>query len=399
MNIRTNYKHTITAGYISFITQAIVNNFAPLLYITFQKEWGITLSELAFISTYNFLVQLAVDLLSTKYADKIGIRRCIVFAHITSAAGFMGLGTLPYILGNRYAGIIISITMYAVGGGLIEVLASPIIESCPTENKEANMSLLHSFYCWGQVATVLFSTLFFSIFGIENWRIMAFIWAAIPIFNAVYFSIVPISYKSEPDKNGQKISELFKNKFFYILLIMMLCAGASELSIAQWASAFTEETLGISKTLGDILGPCGFAVLMGISRVAYSKLSNKLNLEKYILFCAGLGIVGYLMISLSHVPAVSLIGCAVCGYAVGIMWPGTYSIAAKKWKNPSTALFAFFALAGDFGCSSGPFIIGNISDHFGNDLKTGLFAGTLFPIIMFVATAILIKMNKQKEEI
>lgn len=397
MSIKTNYKHTIAAGYISYMTQAIVNNFAPLLYITFQKDWNISLSQLAFISTYNFLVQLIVDLLSAKYVDKIGVKKCVIFAHILATIGFISLGTLPYIMDNSYLGIIISITLYAIGGGLIEVLASPIIESCPTKNKEANMSLLHSFYCWGQVAAIVLSTAFFYIFNISNWRIMAYLWALIPFLNTFYFAAVPINLKTEENSSNQKTFDLFKNKFFYILLVMMLCAGASEIAIAQWASAFAEETLGISKTVGDLLGPCGFAVLMGISRVSYSKLSKKLNLEKYILFCSVLCIIGFLMVSLSPIPFLSLLGCGICGFAVGIMWPGTYSIAAKKWKNPSTSLFALCALAGDMGCSSGPFLVGKVSEIFGNNLKIGLFAGTIFPVIMFIAVIILLKLNKKEK--
>ena len=311
MSIRNNYKHTLIAGYISFITQAIVNNFTPLLFVTFQKDWGITLSQLAFISTYNFIVQLVTDLISARYADRIGVRRCIVFAHISAAVGLAGLGIFPYILPSPYIGVIVAITFYAIGGGLIEVLTSPIIEACPTENKEAHMSLLHSFYCWGQMFAVLFSTLFFFVSGIENWRIMAFLWALIPALNAVYFALVPIVTVSQTDKNVQKTSELFKNKLFYILLVMMLCAGASELSIAQWASAFAEESLGISKTAGDILGPCLFAALMGIARVAYSKFSHRLNLEKYILFCAVLCVAGYLITALSPYPLLSLAGCGI----------------------------------------------------------------------------------------
>lgn len=401
MSIRNNYKHTLIAGYISFITQAIVNNFTPLLFVTFQNDWDISLSQLAFISTYNFVVQLVTDLISARYADRIGVRRCIVFAHISAAVGLAGLGIFPYILPSPYIGVIVAITFYAIGGGLIEVLTSPIIEACPTENKEAHMSLLHSFYCWGQMFAVLFSTLFFFVSGIENWRIMAFLWALIPALNAVYFALVPIVTVSQTDKNVQKTSELFKNKLFYILLVMMLCAGASELSIAQWASAFAEESLGISKTAGDILGPCLFAALMGISRVAYSKFSHRLNLEKYILFCAALCVAGYLITALSPYPLLSLAGCGICGFAVGIMWPGTYSIAAKNWYNPSTALFAMFALAGDTGCSTGPLLLGSVSQFFGNNLRTGILAGTVFPFVMIFAVLALlryIKNNKTEEK-
>ncbi len=401
MSIRNNYKHTLVAGYISFITQAIVNNFTPLLFVTFQNDWDISLSQLAFISTYNFVVQLVTDLVSARYADRIGVRRCIVFAHISAAIGLAGLGIFPYILSDPYAGVIIAITFYAVGGGLIEVLTSPIIEACPTENKEAHMSLLHSFYCWGQMFAVLLSTLFFFAAGIENWRFMAYFWALIPALNSIYFSVVPLVTVSQSDKNVQKTSALFKNKLFYILLVMMLCAGASELSIAQWASAFAEESLGISKTAGDILGPCLFAALMGIARVTYSKFSHRLNLEKYILFCAVLCVVGYLLTALSPIPLLSLAGCGICGYAVGIMWPGTYSIAAKNWYNPSTALFAMFALAGDTGCSTGPLLLGSVSQYFGDNLRTGILAGTVFPFVMIFAVIALlgyIKKNKTEEK-
>ena len=396
MSISTNYKHTLAAGYISFITQATINNFAPLLFITFQKDWGITLGQLAIISTYNFMVQLGADLISARYVDKIGARRLMVFAHMSAAAGFAGLGIFPFILPDPYYGIIIAITLYAIGGGLIEVLASPIIEACPTKNKEAHMSLLHSFYCWGQMSAVIGSTVFFHFFGTENWRIMSFIWALIPAFNGFYFSKVPVKVFPQAEKSEQKLSELFKNKLFYIIMIMMLCAGSSELAVSQWASAFAEETLGITKTAGDIAGPCFFALLMGIARVSYSKFSRKLSLEKYMLFCAGLCLFGYMLISLSPWPFLSLIGCGICGFAVGIMWPGTYSIAAKIWINPSASLFALFALAGDTGCSVGPLLVGGVSQTFNDNLKTGLFAGSAFPLIMIFAVLLLIRFTKNK---
>ena len=401
MSIRTNYKHTLVAGYISFITQAIINNFAPLLFVTFQKDWHITLGQLATLSTYNFLVQLAADLISARYIDKIGVRRAVVFAHISSALGLAGLGIFPFITDSPYHGLYIAITLYAIGGGLIEVLGSPIIESCPTKNKEAHMSLLHSFYCWGQMLAVLGSTVFFHFFSVANWRVMAFVWALIPLFNAFYFSQVPINVPTQKEKSDRKFTDLIKNKTFYILMVMMLCAGSSELAVSQWASAFAEESLGISKTQGDLLGPCIFAILMGIARVAYTKLSKIVMLEKYILFCAALCLAGYLIISLSPYPALSLVGCGICGYAVGIMWPGTYSIAAKTWKNPSASMFALFALAGDVGCASGPLLVGKVSQAFGDNLKTGLFAGSVLPLIMIFAVIILlrnIKTDKAKEK-
>lgn len=398
MSIQTNYKHTIAAGYVGYITQAVVNNFTPLLFVTFQKDWGITLGQLAVISTYNFAVQLLIDLFSAKYVDKIGVRRCMIFAHICAAAGLAGLGILPYVFPSPFAGLLAAITLYAVGGGLIEVVVSPIIESCPTQNKEANMSLLHSFYCWGQVAAVLFSTLFFALFGIRNWRILAAIWAVIPALNAVYFSFVPIAFGSSENGSTADNKSFFKDKFFYILLVMMVCAGASEIAVAQWSSAFAEESLGITKAAGDIAGPCLFALLMGIARASYAKFSKKISLEKYILFCAALCLCAYLVIALSPAPVVSLLGCGIAGFAVGIMWPGTYSIAAKKWKNAGAAMFAFFALAGDCGCSTGPLIVGTVSERFGNDLHIGFLTGAVFPFVMIFAVLLLLRQNKKEQK-
>ncbi|MCD7826970.1 MAG: MFS transporter [Clostridiales bacterium] len=396
-NIKSDYRHTAAAGYISFVTQAVVNNFAPLLFVTFQKDYGITLGQVAFISTYNFLIQLLTDMLSAKFADKIGAGKCMIFAHISAAAGLVGLGTLPYVMSNKFAAILLSITVYAFGGGLIEVLASPLIEACPTENKEANMSLLHSFYCWGQVITVLASTVFFLIFDISSWRYMAYIWAVIPALNAVYFSLVPIPLDTVESREGSGSKTFLKSGLFYILIVMMLCSGASEQAISQWASAFAEEGLGVSKAAGDIAGACMFGVTMGAARTVYARFSKRLPLEKYILFCAFLCCAGYLLTALSPIAYISLAGCGICGFAVGIMWPGTYSVAAKSFDKPSTSLFALLALAGDCGCSGGPYIVGKISEMFGDNLKSGILAGTAFPVVMAAAVLLLLKYQKKQK--
>lgn len=393
-----SFRHTIISGYISFITQAIVNNFTPLLFITFQRDWGITLSQLAFISTYNFAVQLLVDIASAKFADKIGVKRCFIGAHILSASGFISLGILPFILENHFIGILISITLYAMGGGLIEVLASPIVEACPTTNKEANMSLLHSFYCWGQMLAVILSTVFFAIFGIHNWRYASFLWAIIPILNTFYIAAAPMVKFESSQHEKTKFSTIFKDKIFLMLIIMMLAAGASELAMSQWASAFAESSLGISKAMGDLAGPCFFALCMGISRVSHTALCKKISLESFITFCSILCFVAYLVASFAPLPIISLLACGVCGFSVGIMWPGTYSLAAKMTNKPSTAMFAFLALAGDFGCSTGPMLVGSVSEAFGNNLKSGLAAASIFPVIMIVAVLSLVRMMKKSKQ-
>lgn len=389
------FKSTVNACFIAYIVQAIVNNFAPLLFVTFQKEFDIELSKITLLVTFNFLIQLTVDLLSAKFIDKIGYRTSMVLAHILSAAGLISLAVLPSIMKNSFAGLIISVMIYAIGGGILEVLVSPIVEACPTDNKEKAMSLLHSFYCWGHVLVVLLSTLFFNLFTISNWRITAVIWAIVPIANAIVFTKVPITPLIEENEKGMSIKELISSKLFITLFIMMVCAGASEQAVSQWASAFASEGLGIPKTVGDLAGPLTFAVLMGTSRAIYGKYGDRLPQQKAIPLCSVLCIISYLMISLSPLPALSMIGCALSGFSVGIMWPGTFSLSAKKLPKGSTAMFALLALGGDLGCSAGPSLVGFVSSNAGNNLKIGILTALVFPILLLISTLSLRKSNSQ----
>lgn len=383
MSIRTNYNHTIYACYLGYITQAIINNFAPLLFLTFQSSFGISLDKIALLVSFNFAVQLLVDFLAAKFVDRIGYRPCIVTAHVCAAAGLVGLAVLPDLLPDPYLGMLLAVFFYAIGGGLIEVLVSPIVEACPTTKKEGAMSLLHSFYCWGHVFVVLASTLFFTLAGIQNWRILACIWAVIPLLNCLYFSCVPIQVLVE-DGEGMSIGKLLKNKVFWVLCLLMICSAASEQGMSQWASAFAESGLQVSKTVGDLAGPCSFAILMGCSRAFYGKFSEKIRLHRFMLLSSVLCIISYLMAALSQNPVLSLIGCALCGLSVGIMWPGSFSTAAKALPKGGTAMFALLALAGDFGCSAGPAAVGMISDAFGGNLKTGLLFASLFPLLLIL---------------
>lgn len=386
--IRQSYEHTIYASYLGYITQAIINNFAPLLFLTFSRSFSLSLDEITLITTINFAVQLTVDFLCAKFIDKIGYRTAIISAHVFSALGLLGLAFLPSLLGNAYAGIMASVVLYAVGGGIIEVLISPIVEACPTEKKEAAMSLLHSFYCWGHVGVVLISTAFFTIFGIDNWEILAVVWAIVPIINCIYFSLVPI-YTMETHGEENSIKGLVKNKIFWLLMVIMICAGASEQAMSQWASAFAEAGLGVSKTIGDLAGPCAFAICMGSSRALYGKFSDKLPLKKAMLASAVLCVACYLVAVLSQNPVLGLIGCAICGFSVGIFWPGTFSLAAISLPGAGTAMYAFMALAGDIGCSSGPSVVGFVADAVGGNLKPGLAAAMIFPIVIFVGISLL----------
>ncbi len=382
--MRDKYQSTIYACFIGYIVQAIVNNFIPLLFLTFENTYNIPLSQITMLITINFGIQLLVDLLSARFIDKIGYRVAIILAHIFAATGLLGLAILPELCSNAFMGLLIAVFIYALGGGLIEVLISPIMESCPTENKEKAMSLLHSFYCWGHVAVVLFSTLFFKIFGIGNWKILTCIWVIIPVINVFIFAKTPMASLVEDGERGLSIKELFKQKVFWVFMLMMLCAGASEQSVSQWASIFAEKGLGVSKTLGDLAGPMAFAILMGSARVFYGKFGDKVDLDKFMLGSSVLCVLSYLCISLSPSPFISLIGCAVCGLSVGIMWPGSFSKASALIKNGGTALFAMLALAGDIGCSGGPTLVGYVSSMVSDNLKVGILVAIVFPLLLVV---------------
>ena len=382
--MKNQYNKTITACFVGYIVQAVVNNFVPLLFLMFQRTYEVPLNQITLLVTFNFGIQLLVDLLSVGFVDKIGYRASMIIAHILSAAGLILLTILPELLPVPFVGILISVMIYAIGGGLLEVLVSPVVEACPSDNKEKAMSMLHSFYCWGHAGVVLISTVFFSVVGIEHWKILAVIWALIPIGNAFAFAKVPIAPLIEDGEAGLGLKELLRMKMFWILLIMMICAGASEQAVSQWASTFAEKGLSISKTAGDLAGPMAFAILMGLSRLFYGKYGDRIRLDHFMIYSSILCILSYLGISLFALPQLSLVACAVCGLSVGIMWPGTFSKASAALPKGGTALFALLALGGDLGCAGGPTLVGMVSGALGDNLKIGILAGTIFPVLLLV---------------
>ena len=396
MNTKNEYNKTIRSCFVAYIVQAIVNNFVPLLFLTFQRTYDIPLPQITMLITFNFGVQLLVDLLSVSFVDRLGYRFCMVLAHILSAAGLIFLTVLPEILPSAFAGILIAVMIYAIGGGLLEVLVSPVVESCPSDNKEKAMSMLHSFYCWGHVGVVLISTVFFSAFGITNWKILAVLWAIVPLVNAAAFMKVPIRSLMEEGEKGLSLKELLTMKTFWILLVMMICAGASEQGVSQWASTLAEKGLGITKTAGDLAGPMAFAVLMGTSRAFYGKYGDRISLNRFMVLSSLLCIASYLGISLLGMPQLSLVCCALCGLSVGIMWPGTFSKAAAALPKGGTAMFALLALGGDVGCSGGPTLVGFVSELAGGNLKKGILAGVIFPVLLLIGVALCRKDNKDE---
>lgn len=381
--MKNNYKMTMYACFIGYVVQAVVNSFVPLLFVTFQTEYHIPLTQITLLITVNFVIQLVVDLLSAGFVDKIGYRASAIIAHACAGTGIFLLTILPELFSNPFYGILLAVMVYAIGGGLIEVLISPIFEACPTDNKESAMSLLHSFYCWGCTGVVLLSTLFFALFGTSHWKILALIWVLLPAANLILFTKVPIYSLHEEGESGMSISELFRVKVFWLLMAMMLCAGASEQAVSQWASTFAEKGLHIQKTVGDLVGPMMFSVLMGLSRLIYGKYGEKLNLDRFMKGSCVLCVASYLCISLVPVPIVGLIGCAICGFSVGIMWPGTFSKASAAIKRGGTVLFAMLALAGDLGCSGGPTLVGFVSSAFSGNLRLGILTAIVFPVLLF----------------
>ncbi len=389
-----NYKKTLLACYLGFITQAITANFAPLLFWNFHDNYDISLGKIALIPLAFFLTQLIVDAICARYVDKIGYRKAIIASQVAAGLGLIGLAFLPDLFSDPFVGVIISVIVYAIGSGLIEVLCSPIVEACPFDHKEKVMSLLHSFYCWGSVGVVLFSTLFFFAFGIENWKIMACVWALVPLLNIYNFATCPIEHLVEEGK-GMTIRQLCKTPVFWVSVVLMACAGASELAMSQWASAYAESALQLSKTLGDLAGPCMFAITMGISRVLYGKYGEKVDLTVYMLGCGTLCLVCYGLASMTANPVWGLVGCIACGFSVGIMWPGTLSISSARLPMGGTALFALLAMAGDLGGALGPGAVGYVTQAAGDNLRAGLQLGCIFPIGLMAGLLIMRRMAKK----
>ncbi len=385
-----NYKKTLIACYLGFITQAITANFTPLLFMTFKDTYGISFEMIALIPMVFYLTQLLVDLGATKFADAIGYRACVVASQVVSALGLILMAFLPDIMPTPFLGILIAVVLYAIGSGLVEVLLSPIVEACPFENKAGVMSLLHSFYCWGAVGVILGSTVFFAIFGTSAWKILTLIWAIVPLINTLNFLSCPIE-RLVDEGEGMRIGQLLRLPLFWLMIILMICAGASEATMTQWASAFTESALGVSKIIGDLAGPCLFAAFMGLSRVFYGRFSERLDLTKVMLGCGVMCVLCYLLASLSPIPIIGLVSCAICGLAAGIMWPGTICISSQKCPKGGTAMFAFLALAGDLGATVSPTMVGGIADAVGGNLKTGLLFATFFPIVMIFGLLLLLK--------
>lgn len=391
------YKHTKRLCYSGYVVQAIVNNFVPLLFVFLREHYGISLIKITFIVTFNFMLQLCIDLASALFVDRIGYKRSVMLSNLLCALGLILLTILPEMTPDPFTGILIAVTVYAVGGGLLEVIINPIIESCPSDNKEAAMSILHSFYSWGCVAVILFSTIFFRLMDISHWKVITILWTIVPIANLILFPFAPVA--AAAGMRDKKLSSLvlIKSKGFWMMLVMMFAAGASEMTVSQWVSAFAETGLHVSKTVGDIAGTMFFALLFGLSRTIYGRLGVRLDLIRSMRVCSLICIASYLLIALSPSPVAALIGCGICGFSVGIFWPGTVSLTAQRFAGGGTLVFSLLAFAGDVGCTSGPTLAGAVASAMGDRLSIGIGAAAVFPAIMAVCVFLISKSRNASE--
>ncbi|WP_418547521.1 MFS transporter [Hominenteromicrobium sp.] len=404
-----NFKSTVFACYRGYITQGIVNNLSPLFFVLFQNKFGISYSLISALILCNFVTQVITDMLSVKYVDRIGYRKSAVIAHALAFSGLVMQGTLPNVLPAPYVGLVLATIMNGVGGGLIEVIISPIVDSCPGDAKASAMSLLHSFYCWGQVGVVLITTLLLRLIGEDLWFIIPILWSLLPLYNLFRFLKVPLT-PTVPEEEKTPLKTLFTSKIFLVALLLMLCAGASELAMSQWSSLFAERALGVTKVIGDLLGPCLFAVFMGIGRTIYGVWGEKIHLTGAMVFCAALCILCYLGTALFENPWLSLLSCALCGFSVSLMWPGTFSLTSAAYPKGGTAMFGILAVLGDVGCSVGPALMGAMSgavsgnakiaasfpnltaDQLG--LKSGMLFSAVFPAVILIGVLLLTRFHK-----
>ncbi len=391
--VTKKYFPTKLAGYVGFVVQAIVNNFLPILFIVFQNVYNLSYEKLGRLILFNFATQMFIDLITPKIIAKIGYRKAASLSQGAAAAGLILLGTLPSLMNNTYLAIIISIIIYATGSGLMEVILSPMIEMLPTGNKSGNMAVLHSFYCWGQAFTVLVTTGLVFLFGFKQWYFIPAIWAIIPFLNMFSFLRVPIVQPS-PDEKMSTFSELVKKPLFLVYMVMMFCAGASEIAMAEWASIFAQNALGVSKAIGDITGPCAFALFMGTGRVVYAKLSKKVSFTKMLVILNIFCFVCYMVVAVCKIPIIALIFCAVCGFTVSISWPGIYSAGARTFTTGGAVMFSVFAMCGDTGCALGPWLIGVLADKF--SLNVGFAAASVFPLVMVICALYILKLRSCK---
>ena len=382
-------------------TQSAVNNLAPILFVIFKDNFGISYTMIASLMLFNFLVQIATDFTAIKILGILDYRKSGILAQACAALGLIMLGVLPNII-PIYPALFTSTLFMAFGGGLLEVMVSPIVDSLEKGQSSAKMNMLHSFFCWGQVAVVLTATAAIKLFGSNIWYIIPISWAIVPIISIFMFSVVPIPEIARAERrSGEKLP--VKSKAFLFMCFLMVASGASEITMAEWASVFAQKGLGIDKFTGDILGPCLFAVLMGSGRLLFGVFGSRVRLKSALTYYSILCTICYIVAATAKNPYIALFFCALTGFSVSIMWPGVYSYSSSVIKQGKTAMFGILALCGDVGCSLGSWLTGSMSDfsltfpkvlefavrcgisYEQMGLKIGIGCAAVFPLLMSIA--------------
>lgn len=388
MQGKINYTPTKISAYVGYFVQAIVNNFLPILFVAFQDIYGIGYEKLGRLIVFNFITQMVTDILSPKIISLLGYRKTAVMCQLIAALGLTLAAVLPNVLPNAYIGIVLAVIVYAFASGLMEVIISPMIEMLPTSNKSGNMSLLHSFYCWGQAITTVGTTLLLSAFGYRGWTYIPLIWAIVPFINAFSFIRVPI-VEPQPERKSDSFRVLFSDRRFRVFMLIMLCAGASEIAMAEWASVFAQNALGVSQIAGDLAGPCAFSLFMGLGRLLYAAFSEKISYRSTVIVLGLCCAVCYYIAAFASIPIFALAACALCGFTVSILWPGTISAGAVAFPRGDAVMFSVFAMCGDIGCCIGPWLLGVVAEHF--TLNIGFAVSSFFPLLMVALAIFFIK--------
>ena len=393
-----SYKSTIAACYIGSFVQAIIVNTTPILFIPLREQFGLTFQQMGLLVLINFISQVGCDILFSNAIDKYGFRRFVVAAHGLAVVGLVLFAASPLLFDRPFAGFVTATIIFSGSGGLLELLLSPIVNAIPTDEKAGAMSVLHSFYSWGQAAVILLTTVLLFVFGRAWWQWIILIWTLVPLFNFFFLMRVPFA-PNVPEEQRQGMDKILLKPFFIAALATILCGAAAELCISQWASAYLEEAMRLPKVVGDVGGVCLFAVMMGVGRLFYGMYGKKINVSLMML----IGTVGaaacYITVALSGTAVLSLLACGLCGLCVSLLWPGTLVVASEHYPLAGAWMFAILA-AGDIGASAGPWLMGVVAeqahrlpflsglltqgmspDQLG--LRAAMLVSALFPIIAF----------------
>lgn len=356
-----SYQLTTISCFVGIFCQAVSSNITAILFIPLMTLYGLSYVHLGLLVGINFTTQVLVDIIASRLVDRYGFRVFVLPSDILAVIGLVLFGLTPVLFDNILTGLVFSTIIFSASCGLQEVMLSPIVNAIPHNDKGPAMALMHSFYAWGQVATIIITTLFLFFFGIENWQVIVFLWALVPLVNFFMFLAAPFPGVIHENQR-MTMRDLILKPFYLVALLAIMGGAATELVMNQWSSTFSEKVLELPKVTGDILGMCGFAVFLGLGRVLYGRYGSKINMNNVLVGSAAAAVVCYIAVAISPLPAISLAACAVCGLAASLLWPGTLVITAEKYPLAGAWIFAILAAAGDIGAASGPFAAGVITD-------------------------------------